>query len=75
MNRVCKVYNRRCFAFGAGAAIGIIILGEAINLALAVSARKLEPLCDGEFTDEEHIESDGFITVYCSGPIRPIPKS
>jgi hypothetical protein len=32
-----------------------------------------EPYCDGEFTDYEIIEADGFITVHCSGPIRPIP--
>ena len=34
----------KTIAISAGAAIGIIILGEAINLGLAISARKLEGL-------------------------------
>jgi hypothetical protein len=31
-----------------------------------------EPYCDGDFTDMECIEDDGFITCYFSGPIQPI---
>jgi hypothetical protein len=34
-----------------------------------------QPICDGDLTHEEHIEADGFITVYFSGPIRPLPQS
>ena len=34
----------RCFAFGMGAATAILIIGEAINIGLAISARKLEGL-------------------------------
>ena len=40
---------------------------------LGHEAECIEPYCDGDFTDEEHIEADGFITVHCSGPIRPFP--
>jgi hypothetical protein len=39
---------------------------------LGIEAERIEPYCDGEFTDSEEIEADGFITVHCSGPIRPI---
>jgi hypothetical protein len=31
-------------AFGFGSAIGILVLGELINLSLAISARRLERL-------------------------------
>lgn len=41
---------------------------------LGLEAENIEPYCDGEFTDEEIIEADGFITCYMSGPIRPIPR-
>lgn len=59
-------------AFGFGSAIGILVLGELINLSLAISARKLEPLCDGDFENMDCIEDDGFVTCYFSGPIKPI---
>lgn len=39
---------------------------------LGIEAEEIEPYCDGDFTNEETVEGDGFITVYCSGPIRPI---
>jgi hypothetical protein len=39
---------------------------------LGIEAEHIEPNCDGEFTDSEEIEADGFITVHFSGPIRPI---
>jgi hypothetical protein len=39
---------------------------------LGIEAERIEPYCDGEFTDSEEIEADGFITVHFSGPIRPI---
>jgi hypothetical protein len=57
--------------FGLGIAAGLIIIPLAIVEAINWKMGD-EPLCDGEFTDSEEIESDGFITVYCSGPIRPI---
>jgi hypothetical protein len=50
-------------------------LGEEANAYEAdrdMERALLEPYCDGEFTDSEEIEADGFITVHCSGPIRPI---
>jgi hypothetical protein len=64
----------KAFAFGLGIAAGLIIIPLAIVEAInrMFGDKPLEPLCDGEFTDSEEIESDGFITVYCSGPIRPI---
>jgi hypothetical protein len=43
----------RLFAFGAGSAIGIVVLGELINLALALSAKRLDD-----------IEDDGWVTLY-----------
>ena len=46
-------------AFGAGSAIGIIILGELINLSLAISAKRL--------SEADDIEDDGFITLYYTG--------
>lgn len=39
---------------------------------LGREAEDIEPYCDGDFTDEENIEADGFVTVHFSGPIRPI---
>jgi hypothetical protein len=39
---------------------------------LGILAEDIEPYCDGDFTEEDHIEDDGFITVYCSGAIRAI---
>jgi hypothetical protein len=39
---------------------------------LGHEAESIAPYCDGDFTDSEEIESDGLITVYCSGQIRPI---
>jgi hypothetical protein len=39
---------------------------------LGIEAERIEPYCDGDFTEEDHVEDDGFITVYFSGPIRPI---
>ena len=40
---------------------------------LGIEAEQIEPYCDGDFTEEEQIEADGYITVHCSGSIRPIP--
>jgi hypothetical protein len=64
----------KAFAFGLGIAAGLIIIPLAIVEAInaLTGDEPLEPLCDGEFTDSEEIEGDGFITVYCSGPIRTI---
>jgi hypothetical protein len=59
------------FLFGLGIATGLIIIPLAIVEAINWKMGD-EPLCDGEFTDEECVESDGLITVYFSGPIRPI---
>ena len=60
----------RCFAFGAGFATAIFIIGEGINLALAASAWSL----DDETTDRTiytkhtvfswNLEDDGFETVH-----------
>jgi hypothetical protein len=61
----------KAFAFGLGVAAGLIV----IPLAIVEAINRMfgdKPLCDGEFTDSEEIEGDGFITVYCSGPIRTI---
>jgi hypothetical protein len=57
--------------FGLGLAAGLIIIPLAIVEAINALVDD-EPLCDGDFTDEECVESDGFITCYFSGPIRPI---
>ena len=66
---------KRAFAFGLGIGTALLIIPlvavEIINAL--VSDDPLPPLCDGDFENEECIESDGFITCYFSGPIRPIP--
>lgn len=41
-------------------------------IARQAESKPDEPICDGDFVKEETVEGDGFITVYCSGPIRPI---
>ena len=43
----------KLFAFGAGFATAIFIIGEGINLALALSAKRLAD-----------IEDDGWMTLY-----------
>jgi hypothetical protein len=39
---------------------------------LGREAEDIEPYCDGDMTDMECIEGDGFITCYFSGPVQPI---
>jgi hypothetical protein len=61
----------KAFLFGLGIATGLILIPLAIVEAINALVDD-EPLCDGDFTDEECVESDGLITVYFSGQIRPI---
>lgn len=49
------------------------VVDDAFRRAMIELRQKAEePICDGDFTDEETVESDGFITCYFSGPTRPI---